>query len=889
MLTSIEIRDRFVAAFKTWDHTEVKSALLIPEGDPTLLFTNAGMVQFKSVFLGETPRPYRRAVSYQKCVRAGGKHNDLENVGQTARHHTFFEMLGNFSFGDYFKKEAITYAWELLTEGFHLDPKRLWVTVFREDDEAAALWRKIVPSERILRLGEKDNFWQMGETGPCGPCSEILMDQGPALHADCPGIGRCECDRYLEIWNLVFMQYDRNAAGVLSPLPKPSIDTGMGLERITAVCQGVTSNYDTDLFLPLLAEIGRRSGSAGRAGGAEGEQPSRMAQRVVADHLRAMTFLVGDGVIPSNEGRGYVLRRILRRAARFGMKLGFEGPFLHPLIETVVNGMRLPYPELVSRRGQIEAIVLGEEERFASTLKYGLRRMEELIEKMKQAGSQVIPGRDLFTLYDTYGFPIDLASEVAQEAGLSLDEAGFQSEMAGQRARARRSWVGGDLPARQQGLYRTLRERLGETSFTGYGSLTGEVTLLSMLKGETEVTVVAAGEAVDLILNPTPFYAESGGQVGDRGRLTLGDTVIEIEETLKPLPGFHLHRGRVTQGLATVGAVYQAQVDAHARKNTARNHTATHLLHAILREFLGDHVRQAGSLVAPDRLRFDFHHFTPLTEKQIRRIEARMNERVWEDAALSTEVMETQAAMASGAMALFGEKYQAEVRVVSVSDYSRELCGGTHCRATGEIGFFKLIREGSVAAGIRRIEAVTGPAAHQWVDAQEETIRTVSSLLKSRPEEVVVKLERLLSQFKNQDREMERFRAQSAAASLGPLSQVRQVGSVSVMAQRIDPAEMDGIRLCADSLRQKIQSGVVVVGALSPTGDKVSVVVMVTPDLTPRISADKIVKEIAGFVEGSGGGKSRMAQLGGKKVEGLDLALEESLRVIEKMTQERPC
>jgi len=876
-MTSSEIRSKFIRYFVEHGHTEVPSSPLIPANDATLLFTNAGMVQFKSVFLGEEKRPYKRAASSQKCMRAGGKHNDLDNVGQTARHHTFFEMLGNFSFGDYFKKDAIDFAWELLTKEFRLPPARLYATVFREDDEAAELWKKYVPAERIIRLGEKDNFWSMGETGPCGPCSEILIDQGEQVHADCPGIGKCDCDRYLEIWNLVFMQYNRDAQGKLTPLPKPSIDTGMGLERITAVVQGVLSNYDTDLFQPIFKAI------AEKAKLSEKEVREKMAGRVIADHIRAITFLINDGVIPSNEGRGYVLRRILRRAARFGKQLGFHDPFLYELTGVVIDTMRGPYPDLEQHRKQIAQAVLLEEERFIHTLNHGVRLLEEIIAKIKSQGKQVIPGEDLFTLYDTYGFPLDLAAEMAQEAGLGVDETGFQSAMDVQRERARKSWVGAGEEERGAPVYRALVEEVGKSQFTGYDHLDEEVTLLAILKGNERVSSAKGGEIVDLVFNPSPFYAEGGGQVGDQGTLSSPTALVEINNTVKPVPDLHLHRAKVIQGTINVGERLHAVVDPEARKNAARNHTGTHILHAVLREVLGDHVKQAGSLVAPDRLRFDFYHFSALTEKEIDRIEARVNERIREDAHVETEVMETKDAIATGAMALFGEKYGDRVRVVALSDFSKELCGGTHCHDTGEIGLFKIVKESSVAAGIRRIEALTGPAAYQYVKSQERVLREVSNLLRTRPEEVVQKAERLNTQLQEKDREIERLKSRAAAPTADPLAAVRKIGPLSLVIQKIPPADIKEIRSQADRLRDRLKSGILIIGAPDPKGEKVSIVVMVTPDWTARLSAAGIVKEIAGLIEGTGGGKPEMAQAGGKRVDKLDAALEQSASIIEKM------
>jgi len=879
-MKAAEVRSQFMRYFSGHGHKEVASSLLVPSNDPTLLFTNAGMVQFKSTFLGDEERPYSRAVSSQKCMRAGGKHNDLENVGQTARHHTFFEMLGNFSFGDYFKEDAIAYAWELLTVGYHLAPSALWVTVFHEDDEAAALWKKIVPSDRIIRLGEKDNFWQMGDVGPCGPCSEIMFDQGPAVHPDCPGIGQCDCDRYLEIWNLVFMQYSRGIDGKLVPLPKPSIDTGMGLERLTAVCQGVLSNYDTDLFKPLFSAIAK---CANRP---EDEIRSSVSGRVIADHLRAITFLASDGVLPLNEGRGYVLRRILRRAARFGKKLGFHDPFLFTLTGDVITLMEEAYPELVQNRNRISRIILGEEERFIHTLNQGVQLIEELIHGLKLKGTTVLPGEEVFRLYDTYGFPLDIAEEIAGEAGMSLDQGGFHKAMEGQKERARRSWVGdgGSQGAEKTSpLYREILHENGGTRFTGYEHLEEMVTLLAIFKEGKLVSSACGGESVELMFNPSPFYAESGGQVGDRGTLASSSTLVEIQQTTRPLPDLFLHRGKVLHGSIEVGRGYDVIVDQDSRRDTARNHTGTHLLHAVLREVLGDHVKQAGSLVTPDRLRFDFQHFSPLTDREIDRIEEGVNERIREAVVVQTRLLNLKEAIATGAMALFDEKYGDQVRVVEVADFSKELCGGTHCRDTGEIGLFKVIRESSVAAGIRRIEALTGPGAYRWMKDQERTLQKLAAIFRSRPDEVLKKAERLLGQLEEKDREMEKLRSQHNKHSPDPLSSVLKIGSLSVLSEKIPPANIRDVRAHADHLRDLLKSGLVIVGAPSPDANKVTLVVMVTSDWTDRFSAANIVKEIAGVIDGTGGGKREMAQAGGKNVEKLDQALERAIEIIKKM------
>ncbi len=879
-MTSSEVRALFIQYFSEQGHEIVPSASLIPEGDPTLLFNNAGMVQFKQTFLGEESRPYLRAVSSQKCVRAGGKHNDLENVGQTARHHTFFEMLGNFSFGDYFKKDAIAFAWELLTNRFKLPPSKLWITIYKDDDEAAALWQKIVPADRIIRLGEKDNFWQMGDVGPCGPCSEIMFDQGEVVHADCPGIGVCECDRYLEIWNLVFMQYNRASDGTLSPLPKPSIDTGMGLERMTAVCQGVLNNYETDLFAPLFKEIAKRTNRSQK------EVMASMPGRVIADHVRALTFMAGDGVIPANEGRGYVFRRILRRAARYGRQLDLYEPFLHTLIGTIVSQMAEPYPELLQSQSLIEGIVLGEEERFIHTLNQGMQLLDGVIAELKEKGAQVIPGESLFTLYDTYGFPIDLTEEVASENGMSLDTAGYQEAMDAQKDRARRSWVGSDRGAKiieNTDLYKELRSQIGATQFVGYDLLQEHVTLLAILK-ETEIVDSArAGDEVALVFNKTPFYAEAGGQVGDQGRLVSELAQVEIDQTSKPLTDLILHHAKITQGAVKTGDHFEAEVNGLLRHNTARNHTGTHLLHAVLRNVLGDHVKQAGSLVAPDRLRFDFQHSSALSEEEIDRIEAEVNTQILSDEPVQTTLMDMKEAVDSGAMALFGEKYGDEVRVVSVGEYSRELCGGTHCRTAGEIGLFKIVKQGSVASGVRRLEAVTGSAAYQWVKKQEGIIRSLSSLLKGHPEEILIKSERLLQQLEEKQHEIERLRSQQHASVEDPLSAVKKIGDLSVLAEKLAPAELKEIRARADHLRDRLKSGIIIVGAEALDGQKVSLVVMVTPDWTKSYKAGDIAKKLAVLIDGSGGGKPEMAQAGGKDVAHFDLIFTESIKIIEGM------
>ncbi len=877
-MTASEVRSLFVQYFAARNHEIVPSAALIPEGDPTLLFNNAGMVQFKNTFLGEETRPYVRAVSAQKCVRAGGKHNDLENVGRTARHHTFFEMLGNFSFGDYFKADAIHFSWELLTKTFKLSPSKLWITIFRDDDEAATLWKKIVPVERIIRLGEKDNFWQMGDVGPCGPCSEIMFDQGEAVHADCPGIGICECDRYLEIWNLVFMQYNRDPEGNLTPLPKPSIDTGMGLERMTAVCQGVLSNYEIDLFKPIFEAIAKRAGRSFE------EVSASVPGKVIADHLRAITFMASDGVIPANEGRGYVFRRILRRAARFGRKFGFEEPFLHGLITAVISEMSEAYPDLVAHEVQIKQIVLGEEERFIHTLNHGMHLLEGVIEALKQKNHSVIPGESLFTLYDTYGFPVDLTEEVAEEAGMTLDLVGYEEAMSAQKERARRSWVGGEqFASKNQTLpfYKDVLTQFGKTDFKGYEHLQQDVKIAAIMKGTDLLESADSGDDIVLLFDRTPFYAESGGQVGDKGRLFSDLGRVEITQTSSPLPGLVLHHAKVIQGQIKIGDNCRAEVDLNLRRNTAKNHTGTHLLHAALRDVLGDHVKQAGSLVSPARLRFDFQHFSPLTEREIDRIEAEVNTQIMSGESVQTQVMDMKTAVDSGAMALFGEKYGDEVRVVSVGDYSRELCGGTHCQSAGEIGLFKIIKEGSVASGVRRLEALTGPSAYEYVKNQERIIKDISRLLRANAEDILHKSEKLMQMLKEKDQEITRLRTQGQSET-DPLSNIQQIGTVKVLLEKLAPCEMKEIRARADHLRDLLKSGIIIVGAENPDGKKVSLVVMVTSDCTAHYKAGIIAKKLAVLIDGSGGGKAEMAQAGGKGVENLDRLFAEAMSLIPR-------
>lgn len=869
--SATDLRRAFIRYFEQQGHQAVPSASLLPQADPTLLFTNAGMNQFKRTFLGEESRPYKRAVSVQKCLRAGGKHNDLENVGYTRRHHTFFEMLGNFSFGDYFKADAIGFGWEFLTQTVGLQKDRMWVTIFREDDDAEKLWKKIgVLPSRIVRCDEKDNFWQMADTGPCGPCSEIHFDQGTVVPGDDQPNG--EGDRVIEIWNLVFMQYNRDASGTLHPLPKPSIDTGMGLERLAAVAQGVYSNYDSDLFTPLLAAI------AGRSGTEYGKQESSdRSMRVIADHLRAITFLMADGVLPSNEGRGYVLRRILRRAARHGRLLGIVEPFLHELSAVVVEQMAGAYPEVRMASGTIAEATKGEEERFIATLDQGLPILNEMIERTRTAGRTGLAGSDVFKLYDTYGFPMDLISEACREQGMTVDEAGFDAAIEEQRARARKT--GGFEQETVKPAVADLVKLVGATRFVGYEHLESDGVLRAILKGERLVKEAVEGETVELALDVTPFYAEGGGQVGDQGTLVGPEGVVDIKETTRPAPTVILHKGTVRKGSVREGEQLRMTVNASMRLDAARNHTATHLVHAALRDLLGPHVKQYGSLVGPNRLRFDFAHFRPLSSRDIDDIESTVNEEIRKNEAVRTEVMSIQDAVANGALAFFGDKYGEQVRVVSVESFSKELCGGTHCRQTGDIGLFRIISEGGVAAGVRRIEAQTGSGAYGLMKKLEADVRELSDLLKTGQSELVARTRRLMTQLKDKERELDELKLKIAGGA-SVASTARTVAGVAVHMQRTDGLDVNGMRALADQLRDKLKSGVIALGAAGGDG-KVSLLVVVTKDLIGRLKAGDLIKAMAVEVGGTGGGRPEMAQAGGKDPAKLDAALEKVFGLVE--------
>ena len=866
-----ELRQAFIRYFEQHGHQSVPSSALIPQADPTLLFTNAGMNQFKRVFLGEETRAYKRAVTAQKCLRAGGKHNDLENVGYTRRHHTFFEMLGNFSFGDYFKEEAILFGWEFLTKTVGLDKDRMWVTVFRDDDDAEQLWKKIgVSPARIMRCGETDNFWQMGDTGPCGPCSELHFDQGPSVPGDDRPNG--EGDRVIEIWNLVFMQFNRDASGTLHPLPKPSIDTGMGLERLAAVAQGVYSNYDSDVFTPLLSAVAARAGIQ-----YGGKDLTDRSMRVVADHLRAITFLMADGVLPSNEGRGYVLRRILRRAARHGRLLGVVEPFLHELTETVVGQMGSIYSEVRGAAATIAEATRGEEERFISTLEQGLPILNELIAKARSAGRKVLTGPDVFKLYDTYGFPMDLMSEACREQAMTLDEAGFDRAIEEQRNRARKT--GGFEQETARPAVAELAGRLGATKFIGYDRLESESLVQAILKGDRRVKEAAEGDEVELVLDVTPFYAEGGGQVGDHGLLMGPDGQVEIKETTRPVPTIILHKGIVTKGRIRESEQLRLTVNATTRQDAQRNHTATHLLHAALRDLLGPHVKQYGSLVGPNRLRFDFAHFRPLSTRDIDEIETVVNNEVRRNEKVTTEVLSIQDAVAKGALAFFGDKYGEQVRVVTVESFSKELCGGTHCRQTGDIGLFRIESETGVASGVRRIEAQTGRGAFAQMKKLEADIRALSDLLKVGQSELVPKTRKALTQLKDKERELEELKLKMASGSAVEAS-ARTIAGVAVHVQRTDGLDVNGMRALADQLRDKLKSGVVALGAAND--GKVSLLVIVTKDLIAKLKAGDLIKEMAVEVGGTGGGRPEMAQAGGKDPAGLDTALEKVFGLVER-------
>ena len=865
-----DVRQAFLDYFHDKGHTVLPSSSLVPSHDPTLLFTNAGMVQFKDVFTGQVQKPFSRATTCQKCVRAGGKHNDLENVGYTARHHTFFEMLGNFSFGDYFKQDAIRFAWEFLTDRVGLPKGPLWVTVYHEDQEAAEFWHKLVgvPKDRIVGMGEKDNFWAMGDTGPCGPCSEILFDQGPEFSCGKPDcqVG-CDCDRYLEIWNLVFMQFERHTDGHMTPLPKPSIDTGMGLERITTVLQGGKSNYDSDLFIPILRTIEKETDLR------YGESPaSDISFRVIADHLRAITFLVGDGVLPSNEGRGYVLRRIIRRAARHGKLINIHKPFLFRLVTKVAEVMNTPYPELSDNLNYISNVTSQEEERFQYALDRGLSLLNDIMASAQKKGATQIPGQEIFRLYDTFGFPLDLTQEILAEQGFSFNQSEFEQAMERQREQARQHWQGSGA-AQIKEIYKQLSSNLSQTQFLGYESTSGTGQVLAIISGSDQVQETKEGDAIEVIVDQSPFYAEKGGQVGDSGIMKGEHFIADVMDTVS-LADMVVHRIKLKRGDLKVGDQIYMEVNRKRRSAIALNHTATHLLHSALRNILGDHVRQAGSLVAPDRLRFDFTHFAPLTPKEIERIEANVNEQIRTSIPVTTQEMDLQKAMDSGAMALFGEKYQDLVRVVRISDISIELCGGIHSESTGQIGLFLILSETGIAAGVRRIEAITGKTAYDYMQEMRRERTRIADLLKTPETEIEQRINRLMKQAKEQERDVKALKTKLAQMEMGAiLDQVYTVDGIKVITYHPSGLKMDmeGLRNTADLIADKLGSGVVVLG--TELKGKANILVKVSKDLTERLKAPDLVRRVAEHVGGSGGGRPDMAQAGGNNPKGIDKAL----------------
>ena len=859
-MKSAEIRQAFLDYFQQQGHSVIPSSPLVPGNDPTLLFTNAGMVQFKDCFLGQDKRSYVRAASSQRCVRAGGKHNDLENVGYTARHHTFFEMLGNFSFGDYFKRDAIRFAWEFLTVTLRIPREKLWVTVFRDDDEAAALWIDEigVPADRVTRMGEKSNFWAMGDTGPCGPCTEIFYDHGPEVAGGPPGSPDEDGDRYIEIWNLVFMQFNRSADGQLAPLPKPSVDTGMGLERIAAVLQGVHSNYDIDLFQALIAAAAAATGST---------DLKATSLRVIADHIRSCAFLVVDGVIPSNEGRGYVLRRIIRRAIRHGHHLGMKQPFFHKLVATLATVMGDACPDLVKQQARVADVLLAEEQQFARTLDNGMAILAEAIGKLQ---GSVIPGEVVFKLYDTYGFPVDLTADIARERQLTLDMAGFEAAMDVQRQQARAA-------SRFEAQEALALGAAAETCFEGYESLTGQSTVLGLFADGNSVPLLQAGQRGVVVMASTPFYAESGGQVGDKGVLRSGAACFRVEDTRKQ-GNYHLHLGTLESGELAQGAVVAAEVSAAQRQATMLNHSATHLMHAALRKVLGDHVSQKGSLVNESALRFDFSHNKPLTDAEIMAVEDLVNAQILANADVAKRVMPIDEARQLGAMALFGEKYGSEVRVVSMGSedgaaaFSLELCGGTHVQRTGDIGLFRVVQESGIAAGVRRIEAVTGLNALAAVRAGDDKLQQVAALLKGSPANVVEKVQQVLSDLKLLEKELQQLKAkQAAAAGAELLGQAEDFHGIRLLVREVEGMDSKALRETAEQLRGRLGSGVVVL-ALREQG-KATVVAAVTPDLAGKVKAGDLVNQLAAPLGGKGGGRPELAMAGGTRVEGLGAAL----------------
>ena len=877
MRTGSEIRRAFLKFFEEHGHTLVPSSGLIPKDDPTLLFTNSGMVQFKNCFLGLEDRGYTRAASSQKSVRAGGKHNDLENVGFTARHHTFFEMLGNFSFGDYFKKESISWGWEFLTEKMGLPKEKLWITIYQEDDEAFEIWNKImgVPADRIVRMGMDSNFWMMGETGPCGPCSEILYDQGPGVGCGRPECSvECNCDRHLELWNHVFTQFDRDKDGHFHPLPKPNIDTGMGLERLAAVIQGVSSNYDSDLFTPIIRFVSKISGKAYGT-----SEDSDVSMRVIADHSRAVTFLIGDGCLPSNEGRGYVLRRILRRAARHGKLLGLDKPFLNEVVSVVVETMKDAYPDLSDKESFIRKVVVNEEQRFIETLDSGLKILSEEVAALKKSGQPIVPGEVVFKLYDTFGFPVDLTADIVKKDRLTLDMEGFEKAMEAQREKARESWKGSGEQAIADS-YKKLAVRGVSTEFIGFHGVTEATSCITaILKKDEPVDALAEGENAEIFVEETPFYGEKGGQVGDTGVIEGEGFRFEVWDTQWPLDNLITHIGKLKKGAIKVGDRALMKVDRAIRKATEAHHSGTHVLNAALKKTLGDHIKQSGSLVNPERLRFDFTHFSKIDEAEMDKIETIANQIIRENAAVETRLLPKEEAMKTGAAAVFDEKYGDVVRLVKMGDFSMELCGGTHVERTGDIGALKVISESSVAAGVRRIEAVTGEEALKYFKKVETELKKSAALLKANPLELSERIEKIQKHQKELEKEIAILNSRLATKDLSDLfKKVKEIKGIRVLATVVDAADVKTLRDFGDKLRDKIQSGIILIG--SKAGDNAMLLCLVTKDLTDKYHAGNIIKEIAPIVGGSGGGRPDMAQAGGPKPEKLKQALKKLQEII---------
>ena len=865
-MTGNEARKIFIEYFKKHNHQIVRSSSLVPDNDPTLLFTNAGMVQFKRIFTGDEKREYSTAVTSQKCVRAGGKHNDLENVGYTARHHTFFEMLGNFSFGQYFKEEAVQFAWDLLINGYGLDQSKLWVSVYLDDDEAYELWRdKVgVPENRIVRLGEEENFWAMGDTGPCGPCSEIHIDRGKEFgcdREDC-SVG-CECDRYLELWNLVFMQYEKDETGEMKPLPKPSIDTGLGLERIVSILQDTKTNYETDLFVPIMERVEELCGKKTYE-----TRQTEVAMKVIADHSRSTAFLISDGILPSNEGRGYVLRRIIRRAIRYGRNLGLKKPFLHHTIQKVFDIMGDAYPELKASSAFIFNVVKNEEIQFLETLDIGIKLLDDSIKKLEKENKKIIPGNLIFKLYDTFGFPVDIIQDVTKDKDITLDIIGFNKAMDLQKQRSKSK-------VKFEGVseaYKTLTRQGIKTQFTGYTTYEDQSDILTIVKNDTKITSAKAGDKIEIVTVKTPFYAESGGQTGDCGIFYNDKCKIRIDSTFSDPSGITIHQGEVEQGEVSERDNLNLKVDINKRKNTANNHTATHILHYSLRKVLGDHVKQSGSLVTPDRLRFDFTHFSQVTDDELTSIVEIANKRIRENYLIKTKEMSMDEASKSGATALFEEKYGDKVRVVSMGDFSKELCGGTHAKQSGDIGTFKILSEEGIASGVRRIEAVTGAKAIWEMINDSLLLKISSSYLKDIKKNLPTKIESLLKEKKELQKEIISLKTKIASKFIDNIDdEIKEINGISVLSKKVEIENPSQLRDLADKFKAKIKSGVLLLGAES--NGKALLISIVTDDLTKKYKAGDIVKSAAAIVGGGGGGRSDMAQAGGPNPANLDKAL----------------